>query len=269
MDWVVAIPSYKRPEGVVKKTLHTLLAGGVPASKITVFVANKDEEESYKKHVKPEMAKIVVGKLGLANQRQFIMDYFPKDKLIMFLDDDIGGLKRLQGEHVVDVKDVKGVISEGFAEMKKHGANIWGIYPTANPFYMSDKVTNNLKYIIGAVYGIKNTKNPAYRLKFKDNQEDKERTIRYWEKDGVVVRLNYIAPKTAYYAPGGMDNPTRKADTKEYTEKLVKAFPKYLQQVYKPARGIYDLKFIRQPKTESKTQTRKIKKRRTETDETD
>jgi len=276
-DWVVAIPSYKRPEGVVKKSLHTLLAGGVPASKITVFVSDdpKDEEEHYKALIKPDMAKIVVGKRGLINQRQFIIDYYPKNKLIMFLDDDIGGLKRLKGEHAVDVKNVSAVITEGFNEMKKHGANLWGIYPTANPFYMTDKVTSNLKYIIGAFFGIRNTKDPVYRLKYSDTQEDKERTIRYWQKDGVVVRLNYIAPKTTYFAPGGLDNPTRKADTKKHTDELLKAFPTFFKQVYKPARGIYDLSFVRQPtvpKPESKspngvrTKTRKVKKHRT-TDE--
>lgn len=249
-DWVVAVPSYRRPDILHKKTLTTLKAAGVPTSRVYVFVANAEEEAEYRAKVDPALYnKMIVGIKGLANQRQYIMDYFPKGKLIVFMDDDIISVKKLiennRGGSLEKVTALSSVFTNSFKVMKSHGAHIWGVYPSANPFFMSNTVSTDLKYIIGATYGIENTKDDAYRLTFGDNQEDKERTIRYWEKDGIVVRLNYITIATAYYAPGGMDTPERKQQTKEYTEKLVAKWPDYVKQIYKDKQGIYDLRFKR------------------------
>ena len=46
MSYVVAIPSYNRPDEITKKTLTTLKTGGVDKKKIYVFVANKQEEKN-------------------------------------------------------------------------------------------------------------------------------------------------------------------------------------------------------------------------------
>lgn len=246
MSWVVAIPSYNRPVEIAKKTLHTLSEGGVPASKIFVFVV-ADQLAEYKSTVDPSLyGHIIVGKKGLVNQRQFISDYFPKDKLIFSMDDDIKSIKKkVSDTKLATVKDLPAFISKGFAEMKKYHANLWGIPGYANTRFLRGGVSNSLKYIIGAVYGYKNLKDPALRLKFGDNQEDKERTMRFWLRDKSVVRLNDYAPYTQYYAPGGMENAQRKKDTKEFTAKLVEEFPGYLKQIQKPQYGIYDLMFLR------------------------
>jgi len=246
MNWIIAIPSYKRPEQLQKKTLTTLYNGKVPASKIFVFVV-AEEEAAYKAALNPEYYNtLIVGHLGLDNQRNFIMKHFPKNQLILFVDDDIMKLmNRTDDNTVAMIEDLNPMITKGFEVMKREGANIWGIYPTANPFYMKAGYTTNLRYIIGAFYGIKNTKCKAYALKYSDNQEDKERTLRYWIKDGIVVRFNDIAPKTSYYAAGGIlaNQPDRIQKTKDYTGYLIAEFPQYLRQVYKKANGSYDLLF--------------------------
>ena len=77
--YVVAIPTYNRVEQVVAKTLTTLLSGGVSKNNIYIFVANKTQEKMYVEGVPANMYnKIVVGKKGIANQRKFIMRYFPE-----------------------------------------------------------------------------------------------------------------------------------------------------------------------------------------------
>ena len=245
--WVVAIPSYKRPALLQKKTLSTLHAGKVPASKIYVFVANKEEEKEYKEALDPAYYnKIIVGKLGIANQRQFIIDYFPKDKLILYIDDDINKLvRRVNDKKLATVSDIPALINHGFDIMKKEGANTWSIYASANPYYMTSGYSTDLKYLPGGFYGIRNTKNPAYRWKYGDNQEDKERTLRYWVEDKKLVRLNDISLKTTVYTPGGIlaVQPDRIKRTKEATEELVKEFPTLISQIHKKSRGIYDIKF--------------------------
>jgi cellulose synthase/poly-beta-1,6-N-acetylglucosamine synthase-like glycosyltransferase len=61
-DYVIAIPSYKRVETLKEKTLATLAKYKISASKIYIFVANKEEEAAYKAGLEPDTyAKIVVG----------------------------------------------------------------------------------------------------------------------------------------------------------------------------------------------------------------
>jgi hypothetical protein len=124
-------------------------------------------------------------------------------------------------------------------------ANIWGVYPAANARFMQDTVTYTCKYIIGALYGIRNTWDEARQLQYGDNQEDKERTLRYFELDGQVVRINYVTILTSYYSKGGMESPTRKADTEHWTSVIEKRWPKYVTRVYKEKQGIWDMRFRR------------------------
>ena len=261
MTWVVAIPSYNRAKEIVKKSLNCLKEGGVPASRIYVFVV-KEQLEEYRSIVPKELYnKMIVGVKGLVNQRQFINDYFNKGQDIVCMDDDIRDIKKLKTYNAKDttanriesVDDIGAFFSMAFKVMKENGANIWGIVGYANAMYMKDTVTTDLKYIIGALYGIHNTKDPQLRLKYGDNQEDKERTALYFDRDGTVVRFNNYAPVTTYYAPGGMESPDREKDTKKYTELLVEKYPQYFKQVYKKSRGIYDLKFLKGPTTKAKT----------------
>jgi len=243
--WIVCVPTYKRPEIFVKKTLKTLRQGGVPLDRVYVYVADEEEAIAYRAWtaIKLPDTQIVVGRLGLAAQRQFIQEAWPTGQLIVFVDDDISQVKRLTGTSLTAVLDLPTEFDRAFREMDTVGAGIWGVYPAASALYMSDTVGTSLGYLIGALYGIRNTRGPT--LRFGDNQEDKERTLRYWQRDGVLCRLNYLTILTRYYGPGGMDTPTRKAETEAATQRLVEEFPGLVTQTYKARHGIYDLKFRR------------------------
>ena len=262
MSWVVAIPSYKRPTELQKKTLSTLFKGKIPKDKVYVFVVKEDEED-YKKALNPDYYNIlIVGEVGLVNQRQFIANYFDTNQLIIFIDDDINKFVRRTADAKLEtVSDLSPLFDAGFDAMKKEGANIWGVYSCANPFYMKPGYTTNLKYLLGAFYGIRNTKDTAYDLKYGDNQEDKERTLRYWVKDNIIVRFNDIAAKTSHYTRGGIlaVQPDRIKKTKEATELIAAEFPTYIVQIYKKAKEMYDLKFRTGNVAKSKPVDRDIK----------
>ena len=72
-DYIVTIPSYNRSKEIVSKSLRTLKNGNVSANNIYIFVANEEEQELYSNTVPKDLYyKIVVGKIGIANQRNFI-----------------------------------------------------------------------------------------------------------------------------------------------------------------------------------------------------
>jgi len=255
MSWVVAIPSYSRPKELKKKTLAMLKKGQVPASKIFVFVVKEQLKEYEETLDKDTYNKIVVGKKGLANQRQFINDYFSKGQKIMSFDDDIRAMTELKDMAFKVVSNVSSLITECFSEVAKLKGNLFGFNPTGNGYYAHGRkpITTNLGYVIGAVYGYTNTKDPKVELKLGDAMEDKERTLRYFLRDGIVVKFNRYSFKTQYFAPGGMDSPTRRKEHEEGAKKLESLFPEYVKAYLKPPakihpNGLWDIRFTRNAK---------------------
>jgi hypothetical protein len=198
MDYVIAIPSYHRSEICRDKTLTMLSKHHIPKEKIYVYIV-KEDEEAYKKTCD---VKQIIGKKGLVQQRQFIIEYFPEGKPIVFLDDDI------EKVDVDDFKTLDHFIKEAFRITKEENAYIWGVYPVFNPFFRKNKprITTCLNYIVGAFYGIINRRNPTLKLSLtKENgqKEDVERSLLYFKKDGVVIRFNRVGFVTKYYGKQG------------------------------------------------------------------
>ena len=226
-DWVVAIPSYKRAEILRDKTLAVFKKYGIESSRIYIFVADADEAATYKATLNPkDYNKIVVAEKGLHNARNIINGYFPVGKKIVEADDDIRGFIEFDAStkrHERPVVSLKRIIDRGFAEAAKAGARLWGVYPSANGFFMKDTVTTNLKHIVGSFWG---QINPGKKVVIHlQSKEDYERTLQFWKMDGVVVRLNFVSPQTAYYkTPGGLQL-TR-------TKEKIEAEVKFLQEHY-------------------------------------
>lgn len=225
-DYVVAIPSYKRTNELINKSLKTLKAGGVAASKIHIFVANNEERDIYQKAVPKELyGKIVVGVKGITNQRKFIVKYFPENKYVVSIDDDVEQIEKMDGPtKLVKIKNVDKFFRDAYDELKKHGLYIWGIYPVRNPFFMKPKVTTDLKFIIGVLRGTINRHDKDLEpSEGAESKEDYEQSILYFKKDGGVVRYNNITTKTKFNAPGGLG--TDRHD-------MNKAAAQYLKKTY-------------------------------------
>jgi hypothetical protein len=208
-DYIVAIPSYKRAELCRDKTLAVLKHHKIPASKIYVYVANREEYDAYVQVLdKSLFNKLVIGIKGLVPQRQFIMSQWPQHKHIVFFDDDVAKID-LTLSPMFRGKSLDHFFKGAFAECKNHKSFIWGVYPVFNPFFRKgrDEISTCLNYIVGAFYGIINRPNlDAIRLTItKENgqKEDVERSLKYFINDGIVIRFNRIGFITKYYGKSG------------------------------------------------------------------
>jgi len=230
-NYVVAIPSYKRAPILIDKTLKTLKEGGVSASKIHIFVANKDEYKEYNELIPKELySKIIVGKIGIANQRVFIKRYFKEGQMVVSLDDDIEGLFKMttaKPAGLVKLKAVDTFFKEAFTRLKTEGLYIWGIYPVRNPFFMKNNVSTGLKFIIGALYGFINRHDKTLEPSVNsEGKEDYEQSILYYKKDGGVLRYNNITIKTKFLAEGGLGKIEKRFEmNKKAAEYLHKTYP--------------------------------------------
>jgi len=234
-----------------------LKRGGVPASKIYVFVANKEQHATYEEALeKDSYSKLIVGKLGIVNQRDFISSYFPKGQHIVSFDDDIKAVTRLNNKkQFVPMSNLGPFFTEAFNEAKKVGANIWSVYASGNGLWASKAppIGTGLLYMCGGLFGYVNSKDPAIKLRNGDFTEDKERSLRYFLRDRVTLRFNHYSIKTIVFTPGGLDSPTRRKGHEEGSKRLAAEFPEYMEAIYKPKfrgdEGLWDLKFkkIKEP----------------------
>lgn len=253
-DYIVAIPSYNRPDVISQKTLKTLSEGGVPAKQVYIFVANKVEEKRYLDAVPKNLyGKIVVGKIGITHQRRFIIKYFPEGQSIVSVDDDVEGLFLRKSDKVLaKVPDVHGFFNAAFDRLKKEHLYIWGVYPVQNPFFMKDTVTTDLKFIIGTVFGFINrhskTIQPSPTIAEK---EDYEQSIKYFIKDGGVLRYNNIAFKAKKHSPGGLGETAGRLEANKFAaDYLSKTYPDYVS-IFRRDNGMTEVRMARIKRVES------------------
>jgi len=208
-DYVICIPSYKRAEICNNKTLNVLHLHHINSNKIYVYVANKEEYNTYKNVLNNNLYnEMIIGRKGLVQQREFIMEQWGEGKHIVFLDDDIESID-LSLSTLFKNSSLDHFIKKAFEKCKELKSYIWGVYAVYNEFYRKDKkeYTTQLNYIVGAFYGIINRpKLNSIKLKItRENgqKEDVERTLKYFINDGIVLRYNRIGFKTKYYGTTG------------------------------------------------------------------
>lgn len=251
MEYQIAIPSYKRAELLKQKTIALLERYNVDKSKITVFVANEQEAETYKEAL-PDY-KIVVAVKGLLAARVFYNNYYPKDTRILNLDDDMAELKQRNSADKLEnyVGAFDDIVKLGFSICEQEGARLWGINPVSNGFFMKDCVTVGLRYICGNFHGSyagDEVVTGADRANKESSGEDFETTLRSFVRYGSVVRIEYLCPTTKYFASGGIDAelkdngiPDRQTDHKAALFDIAARFPD-LATIVEKAGGITNIR---------------------------
>jgi hypothetical protein len=228
VSWVIAIPSYKRAETLRDKTLAALKTYKIPKDRIHIFVANKEEEATYKATLDPSTyGHMHVAVPGMAAVRNYITRYFPIGKPIFNLDDDIRGFLEYSPtarRHEKPLSNLTSVIEKGFAAAQKTGFRLFGFYPVPNGFFMKPTCSTDLKYVIGSAWGIINP-GPILTVTI-DDKEDYLRTVMMYLLDGGVLRFNNVSMQSAYYKETGGMQETRTMKRIETSAKaMVAAFP--------------------------------------------
>ena len=234
----IAIPTYNRSDVLERKTLTTLLKGGIDPKQIYIFVANQKEKKKYEVIDREKYGEMIVGKLGITNQRKFIMNYFKEGEQVVSIDDDIEGLFKLVGDKLVEIK-AKPFFISAFKKLEKEGLFMWGIYPVRNPFFMKQSINTGLSFIIGALHGfiVRHDKRLEPHAKVK---EDYEQSILYYLKDGGVVRFNNVTIKTKFLAEGGV-GPDRFEQNKIAADYLQKKYPE-LVSIFHRKNGMTEIR---------------------------
>ena len=131
MDYKIAIPSYKRHDTLKKKTLVMLKEYKTPTKLIHIFVADSEEAKIYKETLEPgTYGKIIVGKPGIKEIRNFMANYFEEGEKVVYLDDDItklwrcitkGDPKNKKDNKLVKLESLDKFVRDAFKLSKKTG----------------------------------------------------------------------------------------------------------------------------------------------------
>jgi hypothetical protein len=222
MAYVVAIPTYQRYDMLNRKTLKMLREGGVPSSLIYIFVANEEEKIKYEEKTdRNEYNEMIVGILGIREQTNFITKYFPEETCIVVCSDDVGGLYCLSDKLNL-ISDVDEFFEGAFHECQDKNLFLWGIYPVMNHLFMKNHISYDLRFIHGTLYGYINRHDEDLDVILVE-KEDVERSIRYYIKDGGVIRFNYVAMRTyCFKNKGGLGLRKDRIKTHEECAKRLK-----------------------------------------------
>lgn len=239
MNYCVAIPSYGRPDILRKTTLKLLEKQGIAENRIIIFLRDEEERQRYGDL---ERFKVVITKSsGIKNTRNFLRNYFTTCEeiydFVLFIDDDIKDI--VKGKDSLEVGELYDLILDMYQVAKREKMGLVGICGFHNHYFLKDKITTNLKYIIGAFCGILEPKKNSVIQCTVEHGEDYEFTIKHFLRDGGVIRFNNYGLKTKYYnEKGGICADmggflARNENARESLAKLANEYPKMCSVIKK------------------------------------
>ena len=274
-NYIIAIPSYKRHTTLNKKTMNVLKDYKINPKQIYIFVANQEEKNNYESLLNSkDYNKIVIGKPGIQHIRNFMAEYFDENQYIVYMDDDISKINICKNKvkpfdkknnKLEKLPNLDKFIKDCFKTSEQKKMYNWGVYPVDNPYFMKpttnnkdDYVSTNLKFLIGYLTGVKNNKKAEIRT--IGDKEDYERTIKYYLKDGGVLRYNNICCNTkCYKEPGGIQATRKKEDSLRNAMKLMKDYPNLVRINNSRKSGFAEIRL--HDKTKSKSFKKKTRKK--------
>jgi hypothetical protein len=199
----VAVPSFRRPETLARKTLRLLDRAGL-LGVTTVFV-EASERDAYAEVASRWGVALGVGAPGMDGQMNAIRAAYPQGQPILQIDDDVDQLVvRRSPRVVVPLDDVAGFVGRAFDAMRNRRCSLWGLSPTANPFYMSNAIKVGLYFCDGTVHGFLNDRSPEFATTVPV-KTDYERCLLAYARDGAVCRFDGVAFESRIYRePGGL-----------------------------------------------------------------
>jgi hypothetical protein len=242
MNYKIAIPSYKRPEIIKQKTLSLLKKYNIDNNKITIFVADEDEEKIYRQSLKNEY-KIIVGVHTIGEQRNFIEKYYKEGNRVMMFDDDLDGVYIKKENKLELIKDLeKDFIVKGFEECVKNKANLFGLYAAANAYFMKYRIYKKLCYIPGGVFGVI-INHDSFLNRVTNHGEDYEYSIRQYIKNRILIRFDYITIKSKFFKEkGGLQTIRTKKYIFNSIHKIYNMFPEFCTMYIRKSSGNAELR---------------------------
>eukprot|EP00435_Cladocopium_sp_Y103_P017074 s1738_g4.t1 len=249
--FLIVIPTYGRPDRLVRETLAFLRRQKIPQNLIEIWLApghapgqKLSERERYEKALAPEWPDVHIrtGVKGVMQQRWRIGLAHPEGMHLVSFDDDIPEVfeKIKPGTssdtmQPLEAGSLEAIIHHARDLMHQEGCYIWGLAPSANPMNLVvNRISRRNGMVNGFAYGYLNRHDECFQSLYCSPTEDVERSCRFYEKDGVLLRYLMYAARTKFKAPDGIsllyeNARARKLDEEAAIVKISDEFPHLLQ----------------------------------------
>ena len=187
--FVYAIPSYNRVDKQV--SLDYLSGIGVPKDKIWIFVQTEDDLKKYQKHADRAMI-VMMPATRCVEVRNNILNRLKGENILM-LDDDVKAILSLKdgGLKAFDKRiDMAFAFNRCFEQTRGLRATVFGVYPVANAFFMSNDVSTRVT--VNTIFGFASDFTVRFDERF-ETKEDAEICGRILKHGSRVVRFNNLA----------------------------------------------------------------------------
>jgi hypothetical protein len=219
--WRIEVPSAGRAATLAAKTWPWLVRAGVadrarvwiPEAERDAYAAAVPEADLVPLDYEPAAGPLDEGPYGLGVVRNAIADAASPGDLVVQVDDDLDGLREYTGmkdainARLVDVDDLVRIAERGFALAEDAGAYLWGLHPAAT--YCRPRLRLDLCYVGGGLFGVRHRGEPEVEHVKLDDKEDFERSLRFYERDGRLLRLDGVSWRTRGYGGAGGMQTTR------------------------------------------------------------
>ncbi|OLP82698.1 ATP-dependent RNA helicase dbp9 [Symbiodinium microadriaticum] len=197
--WVICVRSYARPKSLMSQTMKVLRCSGLLEywDRIHVFVSHEDPDflsGCYEEVLGQLHDRIIVGVKGADLQVRFIEECFLPGQHVVVMDDNLLRFVRHEaGEEFPG--DLVATIEAAAEAMQRFQAHLWGISPTSNKKFLKEapEISTALGLVYGALFGFRVLHDPDLYTRFGQVKDDLERSLRYWHRDGVVVRFRRMS----------------------------------------------------------------------------
>lgn len=220
----IAIASLNRRNLIGILTLRYLFEQEYPSELIDIFVASNTQQAEYMMYLPRHLyGRIIVGSLGLGNQRNFISQYYPENEIYVSMDDDVKRLVFMQ-PNMSFTDFIRFCVGQIDTEL----VGLMGVMPNTDGRKMKPKITAHLTHILGSFFVIRNHKDIQITT---NEKEDYERSIKYFLRYGKVFRYCMAGVDTDYAkTPGGLQTPGRVDRMRLEVEHLLAAYPDMLKR---------------------------------------
>ena len=275
-EWRIEVPSCGRAAILADKTLAWLRREGV-ADRVRVWVpsAERDEYAATVDGVEVVPVEYRPGTTGPIDDgpytqgvvRNAILDAASPGDLVLQIDDDLTGLREWAGmkdavnAELRPVENFAALVEWAWTLAEDAGAFLWGLHPAAT--YARPKTRTGLCYIGGGLFGTRVRRDPVERV-LLDIKQDWERSIRFYERDGRLVRLDGVSWQTRGYAgAGGLDTVRTPERADEAARWIAARWPEFARLEFRvgmdgaPPRGSEGVRVTRKRDADKRRGSRK------------
>tara|TARA_R110000824_G_scaffold373190_1_gene563460 strand:- start:44 stop:706 length:663 start_codon:yes stop_codon:yes gene_type:complete len=171
---------------------------------IRIFLKDEAELEKYTKSLGTDYTFEITGQGCIMATRNYLRHYYQHSEFegVLFMDDDLTDFTELGKPLSMPFLDL---IEYFFKETADRGLRYFGVNPSFNPFYWTDKIRTNLKYILGGFNGLIIDKDKDIIYCDIGHYEDYQFSLEHFLADGGIVSFDkYGIDTKRIQASGGI-----------------------------------------------------------------